>query len=206
MKHCRPLLLLLALALLVFSCETDARQKNAQKKEKAEVTIFRYDKLLDDFLRSGSLSTSQKLTMEYRRPTQMLIENVLEIGSVDSDSVFWQLQNFYSDTTLVRLRRDVEKKFADMKPIEKELTKGFRNLQKEMPDVPIPFVYSQVSAFNESIIVVDTLLGISLDKYMGADYPLYKRFYYGYQRNSMRPERIPADSFFYYLMSHYPFR
>ena len=61
------------------------------------------------------------------------------------------------------------------------LNKGFRKLKKEVPGTKVPFVYSQISAFNESIILVDTLLGISLDKYMGEDYPLYKRFYYDYQ-------------------------
>ena len=68
---------------------------------------------------------------------------------------------------------------------------------------PKEFVYSQISAFNESIILVDTLLGISLDKYMGEDYPLYKRFYYDYQCRSMRPERIVPDCFAFYLLSRY---
>lgn len=67
----------------------------------------------------------------------------------------------------------------------------------------MPFVYSQISAFNESIILVDTLLGISLDKYMGEDYPLYKRFYYDYQCRSMRPERIVPDCFVFYLLDRY---
>ena len=89
-----------------------------------------------------------------------------------------------------------------MDEVEKGLNKGFRKLKKEVPDTKVPFIYSQVSAFNESIILVDSLLGISLDKYMGEDYPLYKRFYYDYQCRSMRPERIVPDCFaFYPLLS-----
>ena len=87
--------------------------------------------------------------------------------------------------------------------MEKGLSKGFRKLKKEVPDTKVPFIYSQVSAFNESIILVDSLLGISLDKYMGEDYPLYKRFYYDYQCRSMRPERIVPDCFAFYLLSRY---
>ena len=72
-----------------------------------------------------------------------------------------------------------------------------------MPTKEVPLVYSQISAFNESIVLVDSLLGISLDKYMGEDYPLYKRFYYDYQCRSMRPERIVPDCFSFYLLSRY---
>ena len=89
--------------------------------------------------------------------------------------------------------------------VEKGLTKGFKKLKKEVPEIKIPLVYSQVSAFNESIVLSDTLLGISLDKYMGEDYALYKRFYYDYQCRSMRPDRIVPDCLVFYLMSKYVF-
>lgn len=62
---------------------------------------------------------------------------------------------------------DVEAKYPNLDEVEKGLSKGFRKLKKEVPDTKVPFIYSQVSAFNESIILVDSLLGISLDKYMG---------------------------------------
>lgn len=39
---------------------------------------------------------------------------------------------------------------------------------------------------------------------MGADYPLYKRFYYDYQCRSMEPDRIVPDCFTFYLLSQYP--
>ena len=104
---------------------------------------------------------------------------------------------------MLRLLSDVEAKYPNLDEVEKGLTKGFRKLKKEVPDTKIPFIYSQISAFNESIILVDTLLGISLDKYMGEDYPLYKRFYYDYQCTSMRPERIVPDCFAFYLLSRY---
>lgn len=109
----------------------------------------------------------QKLTMDYRMPTKILIEDVLSIGTVKDDTISQRLQKFYSDTTLVRLLSDVEAKYPNLDEVEKGLNKGFRKLKKEVPDTKVPFIYSQVSAFNESIILVDSLLGISLDKYMG---------------------------------------
>ena len=107
------------------------------------------------------------------------------------------------DTRTTFFSQDVEAKYPNLDEVEKGLSKGFRKLKKEVPDTKVPFIYSQVSAFNESIILVDSLLGISLDKYMGEDYPLYKRFYYDYQCRSMRPERIVPDCFAFYLLSRY---
>ena len=194
-------LLIILISMLFASCGISTGKGTEQKEE--EISVLRYDKLLSEYVRSNSFSAMQKLTMDYRMPTKILIEDVLSIGTVKDDTISQRLQKFYSDTTLVRLLSDVEAKYPNLDEVEKGLNKGFRKLKKEVPDTKVPFIYSQVSAFNESIILVDSLLGISLDKYMGEDYPLYKRFYYDYQCRSMRPERIVPDCFAFYLLSRY---
>ena len=194
-------LLIIWISMLFASCGLSTGNGTEQKEE--EISVLRYDKLLGEYVRSNSFSAMQKLTMDYRMPTKILIEDVLAIGTVKDDTIAQRLQKFYSDTTLIRLMGDVEAKFPDLEEVEKGLTKGFKKLKKEVPDTKVPFIYSQVSAFNESIVLVDSLLGISLDKYMGEDYPLYKRFYYDYQCRSMRPERIVPDCFVFYLLSRY---
>ena len=194
-------LLIIWISMLFASCGLSTGNGTEQKEE--EISVLRYDKLLGKYVRSNSFSAMQKLTMDYRMPTKILIEDVLAIGTVKDDTIAQRLQKFYSDTTLIRLMEDVEAKFPNLEEVEKGLTKGFKKLKKEVPDTKVPFIYSQVSAFNESIVLVDSLLGISLDKYMGEDYPLYKRFYYDYQCRSMRPERIVPDCFVFYLLSRY---
>lgn len=194
--------LVILIGMLFASCGISTGKVTEQKEE--GISVLRYDKLLSEYVRSNSFSAMQKLNMDYRQPTKILIENVLSIGTVKDDTISQRLQKFYSDTTLIRLLNDVEAKYPNLDEVEKGLMKGFRRLKKEIPDTKIPFIYSQVSAFNESIVLVDTLLGISLDKYMGEDYPLYRRFYYDYQCRSMRPERIVPDCFTFYLLSRYP--
>ena len=194
-------LLIILMSMLFASCGISTGKGTEQKEE--EISVLRYDKLLSEYVRSNSFSAMQKLTMDYRMPTKILIEDVLAIGTVKDDTISQRLQKFYSDTTLVRLMNDVETQFPNLDAVEEGLTKGFWKLKKEVPDTEVPLVYSQISAFNESIVLVDSLLGISLDKYMGEDYPLYKRFYYDYQCRSMRPERIVPDCFSFYLLSRY---
>lgn len=127
------------------------------------------------------------------------------LGRVDEPNINERLCAYYSDTILLRIMQDATEKFKDMTSLEKGFTDGFRFLKEEIPAFPVPTVYSQISALNQSVVVGDSLLGFSLDKYMGENYPLYRRYYYDYQRRSMTPERILPDCFTFYLLSLYPF-
>lgn len=168
------------------------------------ISVIRYDRLQSEYVSFDSFSALQKMNSTYAPITQILVEEILAIGDVQEEDINKRVKSFFSDTTLVRLIADVEEKYADVDDLERELTKGFKRLKKEVPGLHIPKVYTQISALNESIVISDTLLGISLDKYMGEDYPLYSRFYYPHQCRSMRPERIAPDSFLFYLISEFP--
>ena len=62
---------------------------------------------------------------------------------------------------------------------------------------------SQQWADDQSIVVGEHSVGISLDKYMGSDYPLYKKFYTPQQRSTMQPQYIVPDCLTFYLLSNY---
>lgn len=160
---------------------------------------MRYDRLIEDYVTTGNISLWQRMNTEFPLETQTLVENILRIGRVDSEGIEDTLRTYYSDTTLCRVREDVTRQFENMKEVEKKLGCAFTILSQEVFGFTIPRVYTQNSAFNESIIVGDSLVGISLDKYLGADYPLYSRFFYDNQRVTMEPERIVRDCLTFYL-------
>ena len=189
---------------MALSACRDDRQKDFFLSDD-RIKIHRYDRLQFEASVLNSVTSLQKMNMDFPSATKILIEDVLAIGSVDDEKINDRLCAYYSDTSLVNLMLDVEDKYKDLNNIEKELTKGFMNLKKELNSLPVPIVYSQISALNQSIVVSDSLIGISLDKYMGEDYPMYKRYYYSYQRKSMKPERIVPDCVSFYLLSLYPF-
>ncbi len=169
------------------------------------IKVHRYDKLQEEYFEQNSFSALQKMNTEYTQETKLLIEDILAIGTVSDENINQQLREFYSDTLLQALRHDAMEKFNDMSALERLFTRGFSRLKKELPQITIPKVYAQISALNQSVVVGDSILGFSIDKYMGADYPLYDHFYYPYQCRSMSPERIAPDCFKYYLLSEYPF-
>ena len=204
LQRMQKILLILLCIFTLSACHTD-RQKAFMHKEEQTIEIYRYDRLQYEASLSNSVAAIQKMNMESPQATKILIEDVLGLGAVDSPKINERVRDYYKDTVLVQVMTDVRNKFSDLTDLEEQFTKGFKRLKKELPDLVVPRIYTQISALNQSVVVGDSLLGISLDKYLGEDYPIYKRYYYAFQRKSMNPERILPDCFKFYLISQYPF-
>lgn len=203
MKYFTFIILIMILGLS--ACVYSGRKDNSCQE--VDIKILRYDRLQYEATVMNSFAALQKMNLEYPRMTKLLIEDITGVGHVDDEDINDRLCLFFSeDTTLQRLMVDALERYHDMSDIEHRLTKGFRRLKEDIPTIPVPNVYSFISALNQSIVVGDSLLGISIDKYMGADYPLYKKYYYEHQRRSMTPERIVPDCLTFYLYSLYPFK
>lgn len=138
-----------------------ACRSGEQKDESLQtsVKVLRYDRLQYEATVMNSVSALQKMNIDCPQATKLLIEDVLGIGSVAEPDINDRLCAYYSDSLLVRLMDDVQEKFKDLSGIEADLTKGFRNLKREVPAIPVPRIYSQISALNQSVVVGDSLLG-----------------------------------------------
>ena len=93
-----------------------------------------------------------------------------------------------------------------MSDVEEQLTSAFDRLKTLLPGFEVPRVYTQISSLDQSIVAGDGFLGISLDKYLGSDYPLYLK--YGYterQRSMMDRTAIVPDCIGFYLLGLFPF-
>ena len=191
--------------LICFSSCVFQEEKKVVSASNHEISIVRFDKLLNDYVSFNSFSSLQRMNTEYPLETKLLIEKIIDLGEVNDNHINEKLKDFFSDPILQKLMHDAMLKFQNMDDLEKQFNKAFRELKKEVPGLKIPTVYAQFSALNESVVVTDSLLGFSVDKYLGSDYPLYSRYYYEYQRRSMRPERIVPDCLEFYLISQYPF-
>lgn len=169
-----------------------------------EVAVERYDRVESQYLTTGDFSALQQMNTVYPMQTRTLIEDVLRIGYVDDPEINSKFLNFYQDTTLQTLINEVEFQYANMDDINKELTEAFGRLRKVLPDARIPKVYAQIGSLDQSIIVGNSTLGISLDKYLGANYELYRRFYPPSQRMQMVRSMIVPDCLVFYLLSLFP--
>lgn len=195
--------ILLASLLLCFSCEYKLPQSES-KEHANDVKIIRYDRVECRYLTTGDFAALQQMNMDYPMETRTLIEDILKIGDVSEPNINSKFLAYFQDSTLQTLIMDSEMQYADISDIEKELTKAFSRLKKEIKGISTPRIYAQVGALNQSIVVGDGVIGISLDKYLGKDYELYKKYFTAQQREGMGKDFVVPDCICFYLLSLYP--
>lgn len=193
----------LLLLIVCMGCQWQMRP--ADEEAVASTFIVRYDQVERRYLTTGDFSSLQQLQTLYPRETRTLIEDVLRLGRVDDVDINQRFLTFFQDSTLQALIDDVDSLYNDLSDVDSRLRLAFDHLQQLLPDVNVPHVYTQVGSLDQSIIVSDSMLGISLDKYLGESHPVYLR--YGYseeQRRSMTRDFIVPDCIGFYLLSLYP--
>ena len=188
--------------LLHSACEY--KFKSNDEVDGAPLTVQRYDRLQSRYLTTGDFSALQQMNTDYPIETRTLIEKMLQLGTITDANISNRFLMFYQDSTLQSLIADAEAAYANMDDINSQLVSSFERLRHWIPELHPPIFYSQIGALDQSIIVGEHSVGISLDKYMGSDYPLYKKYYTEQQRSTMTREYIVPDCLTFYLLSLYP--
>lgn len=191
------------LVVLMSACDFRLKPFEEDDDDAIEVKIQRYDRIESLYLTTGDFSALQQMNTEYPIETRTLIEKVLRIGHVDDPEINATLITFFQDSVLQVLVSDAELEFANVDDLNARLTDAFKTIREWVPDIKIPMIYTQISALDQSIVVGDESVGISIDKYLGEKYPLYQRFYDSQQRKTMTRKDIIPDLLSFYLLSRY---
>lgn len=169
------------------------------------IAIDRYDRIEALYLTTGDVAALHQMNTDYPNQTRTLIEDLLQLGHVNDSDINIRFLHFFQDSTLQQILDDVAESYADVSDLNEELSTSFTRLKKMLPNLPIPNVYTQIGSLDQSIVIGDGELGISLDKYLGSNHPIYLK--YGYserQRSTMTRSFIVPDCLGFYLLSYYP--
>ena len=200
----RLLIILAVMALLVTGCQWHGTSSDPQDSE-YHVLIERFDQAESQYLTSADFASLHRMRTEYPTETRILVEDVLKLGAVNSPDINTRLLKFFQDSTLQSLIADVEKEYKNIDDINQNFNKAFDRLSEMLPDIRRPRIYTQVGSLDQSVVVSDGMLGISLDKYLGAAHPIYLRYGYSEQQRSMMTrDYIVPDGIGFYLLSLYP--
>lgn len=189
--------------MLVLSC-------TGQNKEFSEkITIKRFDKALLEGMEKYAADSANLLDDEYTSILEIYATKIIKCCS-EGDSVsktISELKSVYNNTEGFRqLYEYTENRYPDMDDVEKELSSGFSLYADMFPDSNIPEIYTHVSGFSYSIVTADSLMSISLDNYLGKNFPGYKGVFFDYQLKDKERSRIVPDVFKVCLYNKYPYR
>ena len=174
------------------------------------IHVNRFDSALFQWIETDNSYVLEQIKNEYPQMFDILGKSLFQANNTDTSTLYANLINYYSEPTLKGLYKDAIDHYTNdnssvIATIEKELSYGFKQIKQHFPEIQIPAIYMHVSGLQQNTIVADSLLSCSIDKYLGADYPLYENFFYNYQRKSMIPERIAKDCIKAWLKSEYPY-
>lgn len=200
----RTIILTALFAAATCSCKGQGINTNTIT-DATPMTVHRFDSVLYTLVTSGDTTLRSRLLCTYPEMTEILGKGVLNMQSPHQSGFFDKIEGYYSEPTLLRLYADALQKYSDIEEIEQSLGNAFAWMHEQFPAMQIPAVYMHVSGLSQNILAGDSLLSLSIDKYMGSDYPLYHDFFYDYQLRRMEPSMIVPDYVSGWLMSEYPF-
>lgn len=191
--------------VLLVICSSCKGQGNNSYASANPVHIKRFDKALYQLLQTNDTTLVNDFQQTYYDMLEVTGKGILNIQSIEQPGFLGKLFRYYSEPTLKGLYKDAITQYDTIDDIEQQLGSGFAFLKDHLPSLPIPEVYMHVSGFNQNVLVAENLLSVSIDKYLGKEYPLYKDFFYEYQLAKMHRSHIVPDYLAGWLMSEYVF-
>lgn len=192
----RPSLSLIRLFVVLFT--TVAGMAPFPLSAQSEVNIIRFDREFYEVLGKKSNQSIETLARRYPSFIKVYSDGVIKRPLSD-------LVSFFNNPHLMSLYEDALMAFGDVSQLEKELKKAFGKVNELFKRGETPKVYMHVSGISQSIVVGEGFLSISIDKYLGSDYPLYRNYLYDYQYKQMVKERIAVDCIRAWLYTEFPF-
>lgn len=97
------------------------------------------------------------------------------------------------------LYTEVQKKYANFEPVQRELEILFKNIKYNFPQTKIPKVITVISEmdYNKKVIITDSLAIISLELYLGKDHKFYqfpKYLKQNFEQNQILPDVVSSFS------------
>jgi hypothetical protein len=170
-----------------------------------KIEIKRLDKDLFTLNPNEITATVPLLKQKYKGFLQ-LFSYVINTGDINETSFSDFLIRFCTDKQNNDVFALTMKLYPDVKKMEEDLQEAFRHYLYYFPEKKMPAVFTCITGFNNSIIIGDSVLGIGLDRYLGADceyYPMLE--IYKYITARMTPENIVPDCMYAWGASEWDF-
>jgi hypothetical protein len=203
----KRILVIVTAAVLIASVSSCKRNSYRISTRGSEVTV-KISRLEHDLfmISPGSIQDSIGYLKKKYGSFLRYFSYVTNIGNVTDTAWSTGLIRFCTDRLNNEVYGSVASVFPDTRPLEIELSNAFSHYRHYFPGKQIPLIYTCMTGFNNSIITGDSVLGISLDRYLGAECKYYRQLgLYKYQVARMTPLNIPPDCLYGWASSEWDF-
>ena len=195
--------LFLSISILLASCVRDPLKINVSNVS-VDLIIKHFDVDLLKIKPEQMQSAIPELKKSYNDFFDIFTYRMISIGGIDQANFSEMLNSFIADTLIRDLESDVATKIDTIR-IGKEILDAFKHYRYYFPQKEIPVIYTCISGFNQSVVISKDLVGISLDKYLGASSPFYVKLGLPeYKRKNMYSSRIVPDVMYGWAAAEWP--
>ena len=196
---------LLLVIIMVTSCQRNPLKVDVSGVD-LKLNIQRLDRDIFGVTPDNKIITVFWLRQIYGSFFDAYNENVLALGNSSDPQYASYLNTFLTDSMRVQSKLKIDSVFNDLTDLQKKLEDGFRHYKYYFPEKTIPKIYTILSGFNQSVVMTNDAIGISLDNYLGANCPFYQMLGLPeYKRENMYSGKIPTDVLFNWALSEFVF-
>lgn len=163
--------------------------------------IYRFDKDFYQYLSAPSVEKQKDLSLRYKDFLPAFGRITINNSDSNKDEFFNRLQGYFSNQMLSQIYKDALEVFDDVSVYEQELSVAGNLIKQKLPKRGLPGFYMHVSGFKENVVVLDGIISLSVDKYLGKDYSGYKPFFENYQLIQMQSKMVSRDFLRAWLLS-----
>jgi len=203
MRYKLLILFLIFLSILLNSCKRNSYRIDISGMEQ-DITIKRLENDLFATDPAKLVDMEAELKNNYGHFLE-LFGYITEAGNPDDPGWYSKIFSFATDPYNVSIYKEVIDRYADLSDLESELEKAWAHYKHYLPGEDIPGIYSFLSAFRNSLIIDEGILGIGLDRYLGPDFDMYNYMgIYKYLAAKMIPQRIVTDCMYAWATAMWP--
>jgi gliding motility-associated lipoprotein GldB len=172
----RRIIILFVLIVALASCDKKTKIEKAVEEIPIEIKVERFDKLFFETEPKNLVQLKKQFPFFFPKGTQ--------------DSVWLEkMQN----PLWRELYTEVQKKYSNFEPVQKELNTLFKHLKFYFPENKTPKVITVISEmdYNNKVIYTDSLVIISLELYLGKDHKFYQ--FPNYLKQNFEEKQILPD-------------
>jgi len=202
------LFLLIIPIIFVSSCKNNNKYNVDVSDIQVEINVKHFEKDLFKFNLDSTDFYLKLYKQKYGEFFKLFNTQIIELGSSEDEYYAQNLNEFLRYWKPKEIHIVLEDEFPNFEEEQlPEIKKAFKYYKYYFPENQIPELYTYFSSFGYSVVMLDSIIGLGLDKYLGMhNSDIYDKVGYSqYQKLRMIKEMIPADIMRSIAESDYPF-
>ncbi len=202
----RKYIFILVVFVSFFACKKENRLNIDVSNIKADVKVERFDVEFFTMQPDKIYYEIPKFEKKYGDFFKIYNIDLIGVGLPSQKDYYKHLQDFFDYCDGMSLTDEVWSVFPQNSDyIQKSLESPFKHYKYYYPQEKIPRIITAITGFNVSVFTGKGFVGISLDKYLGADFKPYSTMFEKYISRRMDKKMIPVDVMKALCVAEFPF-